>query len=375
MTRKQGAFVSVGIAEVSPPPLKDSSGCRGLHFAVFGSAFCHLGAFWKGRCLHQQLGACHRGPNFSWAPLVLQTNASHWAMLCFEGRMADPPDAADIVRALTRALSPDAEGNVQGIGSEDWARSVAPAEARKALKALLTTCPVDPPEEVMRMVDALLAHELQSTKVCGVRGPGGEGSGLGREWGAPTGSQATEPLHSGLLRAICRAVGRGGGGSNDPRSKQHNPQHANYWAPLTRKRHTPPHPAQPQHTDYWAPRTWKRHQQEHQPQRPSESSDPTQHAKGRMGDCPGPRKETATPRNVTQGGGGFQSFVNSIIDRQVRGGQRRAAAPPPLHLLVAGPLASSCLTLCDRAKFLLALCADCRLCTPAVVSIPPGGQT
>ena len=83
-----------------------------------------------------------------------------------------------------------------------------------------------------------------------------------------------------------------------------HPQYANYWAPLTRKRHIPPHPAQPQHTNDGAPRTRKRHQQEHRPQRPTERSDPTQHAKGRTGDCPGPRKETATRRNVTQGGGG-----------------------------------------------------------------------
>ena len=83
-----------------------------------------------------------------------------------------------------------------------------------------------------------------------------------------------------------------------------HPQYANYWAPLTRKRHTMPHSAQPQHTNYWAPRTQKRHQQEHRPQRPTESSDPTQHAKGRTGDRPGPRKGTTTRRNVTQGGGG-----------------------------------------------------------------------
>ena len=50
--------------------------------------------------------------------------------------------------------------------------------------------------------------------------------------------------------------------------------------------------------DPWAPRTRKRHQQ---PQRPTESSDPAQHAKGRTGDCPGPRKETTTRRIVTQG--------------------------------------------------------------------------
>ena len=33
--------------------------------------------------------------------------------------------------------------------------------------------------------------------------------------------------------------------SNDPHNNQHNPQYANYWAPLTRKRHIPPHSAQP----------------------------------------------------------------------------------------------------------------------------------
>ena len=47
--------------------------------------------------------------------------------------------------------------------------------------------------------------------------------------------------------------------------------------------------------------TPKGHQQEHRPQRPTERSDPTQHAKGRTGDCPGPRKETTTRRNATRG--------------------------------------------------------------------------
>ena len=89
-----------------------------------------------------------------------------------------------------------------------------------------------------------------------------------------------------------------------PRQQPAHPQYANYWAPLTRKRHTMPHSAQPQHTNYWAPRTRKRHQQEHRPQRPTESSDPTQHAKGRTGGRPGPRKGATTRRNVTQGGAG-----------------------------------------------------------------------
>ena len=86
------------------------------------------------------------------------------------------------------------------------------------------------------------------------------------------------------------------------RQQPAQPEYANYWAPLMRKRHTMPHPAQPRHTNHWARRTRKRHQQEHRPQRPTESNDLAQQAKGRTGDCPGPRKETTTRRNVTQGG-------------------------------------------------------------------------
>ena len=68
--------------------------------------------------------------------------------------------------------------------------------------------------------------------------------------------------------------------ADDPRTHQHNPQCANYRAPL--------------------PRT--RHHKEHRPQRSTERSDPMQHAKGRTDDCPGPRKESATRGTVTQGG-------------------------------------------------------------------------
>ena len=87
--------------------------------------------------------------------------------------------------------------------------------------------------------------------------------------------------------------------------------------PLTRKRHIPPHSAPPRHTNDGAPRMQKRHQQEHRPQRPTERSDPTQHAKGRTGDCPGPRKGATTRRNVTRGRGGG------------RGGSTPAPPPPP----------------------------------------------
>ena len=52
-----------------------------------------------------------------------------------------------------------------------------------------------------------------------------------------------------------------------------------------------------------APRTRKRHQQEHRPQRPSERSDPTQHAKGRPGDCPGPIKDLQPDRIPQRAGG------------------------------------------------------------------------
>ena len=100
---------------------------------------------------------------------------------------------------------------------------------------------------------------------------------------------------------------------NNPGNNQHIPQSTNYWATLTRKRHIPPHSAQPQHTNDWAPRTRKRHQQEHRPQRPTERSDPTQHAKGRTGDRPGPRKGATTRRNVTRGGGGGQG-PKKVVD-------------------------------------------------------------
>ena len=48
---------------------------------------------------------------------------------------------------------------------------------------------------------------------------------------------------------------------------------------------------QPQYVNYGAPPTQKRHQQEHRLHRPTECSDPMQHAKGRTGDCPGPEKK------------------------------------------------------------------------------------
>ena len=78
--------------------------------------------------------------------------------------------------------------------------------------------------------------------------------------------------------------------SNDPRNHHHNPECANYWAPLPRHRHHKPPPPQP-----------------------SERSDPAQHAEGMTGDCPGRGKETATRRHVTQGRGGGSDFLSAYF--------------------------------------------------------------
>ena len=118
-----------------------------------------------------------------------------------------------------------------------------------------------------------------------------------------------------------------------PRQQPAHPQYANYWAPLTRKRHTMPHSAQSQHANYWAPRTRKRHQQEHRLQRSTERSDPTQHAKGRTGDCPGPCKGATTRRNVTQGVGrpGLAMASNHPPPRKRWRTPHPPPSPAPIH--------------------------------------------
>ena len=128
--------------------------------------------------------------------------------------------------------------------------------------------------------------------------PRAVGSPTALSWRACSHPQRSPPPMMGSPGGVGSPLrGRGGG-------QPAHPQYANYWAPLTRKRHIPPHPAQPQHTNRWAPRMRQRHQQEHRPRRPTERSDPTQHAKGRTGDSPWPRKGATTRRNVTRGGGG-----------------------------------------------------------------------
>ena len=139
--------------------------------------------------------------------------------------------------------------------------------------------------------DTREAMQLRAMPTCttrrdGVIGPRAHGS-VGRQVvddqentqrGGATGPHA----HGNAARHVVDDLNAEGSGLkpyNGPHNNQHNPQCPNYWAPLMRKQH----------------------QQEHRPQRPSERSDPTQHAEGRTGVCPGPCKETATRRNVTQG--------------------------------------------------------------------------
>ena len=50
---------------------------------------------------------------------------------------------------------------------------------------------------------------------------------------------------------------------------------------------------------------------------------PTQHAKGRTGDCPGPRKGTATQRNITRG------VPPSLPNASLEGGVPHHTPPPP----------------------------------------------
>ena len=127
-----------------------------------------------------------------------------------------------------------------------------------------------------------------------------------------------------------------------------------------------PHSAQPGHTNDWAPRTRKQHQQEHRPQRPTERSDPTQHAKGRTGDCPGPCKGTATRRNVTRGVGGGMSAAKPSAAPTSETANTQAIPHAPRHnkCFEAAPLHQS------AGRGLRGRCADCARAPPFVPHAP-----
>ena len=96
------------------------------------------------------------------------------------------------------------------------------------------------------------------------------------------------------------------------------PECGGEWAAKTVKRPLQ-QPAHPQCANYRAPLTRKRHDKEHQPQRPLESIDPTQHAKGRRGGFPGLSKETMKCHTGV-GVGGVQRLAFNICIPQ-RGGK------------------------------------------------------
>ena len=155
-----------------------------------------------------------------------------------------------------------------------------------------------------------------------------------------------------------------------------------------------PHSASPSGGGGGAPRTRKRHRQEHRPQRPTERSDPPQHAKGRTGNCPGPRKGATTRRNVTRGGGG--GCLSMSIHSSTRVGSMalsgRSRGPPIAHRCRA---AANGLVAYPRVVFALhsvvteryrwscrpltshfssrAVCADRLLCARAIAQASAGG--
>ena len=152
-----------------------------------------------------------------------------------------------------------------------------------------------------------------------------------------------------------RGTGRGGGvGGEHPKTTPCDIQH------------------NPRHTDHWAPRTLKRHQQEHRPQRPTESSDPTQHAKGRTGDCPGPRKETTTRRTVTRGGGGAMDTRHWSGRQPPEEGTPPGPPPPPLRPM--GPSRDKQNTqkgTCGRATFGTQTCGSQTPGPPSSSNVSP----
>ena len=203
----------------------------------------------------------------------------HVAALC--ARVAPPlllsPTPQRHAR-LRHALSGGAAGAVsQGPGGVPLhSRRAGPGPAIPNLQSFAVFVPV-PPVALPRV--SLQSQELPAP--CSTR----MGHSASR---ARLGQEQIESGRGGLERRCVGSENR-----QTPPQQPAQPRHTNYWAPLTHKRHLP-QPAQPRYTNDGAPQTRKQHQQEHRPQQPTKRSDLTQHAKGRMGDCPRPRKQTAT---------------------------------------------------------------------------------
>ena len=150
-------------------------------------------------------------------------------------------------------------------GKEWWARQgkeppTKPAEPRTTARSL---CGVNHPGHHAGAHATRVNHEAHATRkqqgtrpaharpmewgsVCGGQ-PGQRVEEQGT-WASRTrkrsGAGCGRPEHGGVCTA--KTVKR-------PPQQLAQPQYANYWAPLTRKRRKLPHPAQPQHTNHWAP--------------------------------------------------------------------------------------------------------------------------
>ena len=110
----------------------------------------------------------------------------------------------------------------------------------------------------------------------------------------------------------------------------------------------PAQPAQPRYTNDRAPRKWKQHQQEYRPQQPTKHSDPTQHAKRRTGDCPGPIKKQQ-PNGMSCRGA--EKFSVSLLFRKVPIKHVPVSPPSALALIIRRfpPVAQS-MCLCSTPR-------------------------
>ena len=130
------------------------------------------------------------------------------------------------------------------------------------------------------------------------------------------------------LEEVAKAVGGGDGRLQMPWRLAGGQWLGRGWAPWNGGGGVPPPPT---HTPSTAPahqRLGSANAETTPAGAPAAAADrtqrPTQHAKGRTGDCPGPRKGTATQRNITRG------VPPSLPNASLEGGVPHHTPPPPL---------------------------------------------
>ena len=107
---------------------------------------------------------------------------------------------------------------------------------------------------VSRSPDGLFAQQEREPTRCrpAVRGKGTYGGRSGQrvEEQGTWASRTRKHSEAGCGRPVDRGAWTAKTVKRPPQQPA-QPQYANYWAPLTCKRHILPHPAQPQHTNHW----------------------------------------------------------------------------------------------------------------------------